>query len=461
MPILMPIPAGRSLGDGRAPVLTGRFAAVGLALLAAALTALALNQMLFAAAALYVLGFLLVASRYPAVALMLIFASAPFQNDLSGGAGAKFSLAEVNLLLTLPILYVRGLVQKQRPRVGPVLLPVLLYFMVCVFSSIIHWRGQTALISLFQMLLYFVVAVGVFYAFAPDPRHYWLAFNTLVAVGVFLAIAGLATNYWFIGLNKNGIADSLTCCFLVGVELILSAQTKRRRVFLSLALPVIAVGLLFSLSRGAWLGTLGGVIFIFALRRQLPRLLRIGLLLLPLLALFWFTLSPASRDYATGFGREHYNINLRYESIDLAESYFHQSPVYGMGVGLRKDYDATNVLLMTLAETGVLGCLGFLLIHAAFFRMIWKAHVRTAPVDPLFSLLCIGGALVLNKFLHGLVDHYWSRGALMATWAAAGMATRAYSMSLGRPTLVGQALKGQTGQALKGQTGQALKGQTD
>lgn len=420
---------GRSLG----PV--ARAATLGLAGAAAAvlLTALALRQPLYAAALLYVAGFLVVTARQPAVALMLIFASAPFQNDLSGGGGAKFSIAEVNLVLTLAALYARCLTLRRLPRVGPILVPVLLYFSVCLCSSAIHWVSGEAVISLVQMFLYFVVAVAVFNEFALDPSQYWPSFYALVSVGVFLALAGLATDYWFIGLNKNGIAASLACSFLVGTELALTAETGRRRVVLLLALGIIALGLLFSLSRGAWLGTGSGVIFIFALRRRLPLLARIGAALLPLLALFWFTLPSASREYAIGFNMEdHYNIKLRYDSIMLTEQYFQESPIYGMGVGLRKDYDATNVLLMTLAETGVLGGVGFLLIHAAFFRMIAQARKRIAPTEALYSLLCIGGALVLDKFMHGLVDHYWSRGALMVAWAAAGMATRAYYIARSR-----------------------------
>lgn len=415
----------------------GRRAALPLAFMAAAvlLTKLAFISLLFPAAILYTVGFLLVAWHYPAVALMLIFASAPFQNDLSGGGGAKFSIAEINLVLTLPVLYARCLLQKQRLHVGPILVPVLLYFAVCVCSSMIHWLGSTALISLIQMFLYFVVVVVVFCAFVPDPQQYWPAFHALVLVGVFLTVAGLATDYWFIGLNKNGIAASLACCFLVTVELILSAKTARRRRLLLLALSVIAVGLLFSLSRGAWLGTLAGVILIFALRRQLPRLLRLFVFLLPLAALFWFTLPQSQRDYAAGFDQNHYNIKLRYDSISLAQDYFEQSPVYGMGVGLRKDYDATNILLMTLAETGVLGVVALLLIHTAFFQMIWRSQKRIARSEALFSLLCIGGALVLDKFVHGMVDHYWSRGAIMAAWAAAGMATRAYYIASDRARL--------------------------
>ncbi|MGI4790072.1 MAG: hypothetical protein ACRYFS_14620 [Janthinobacterium lividum] len=395
-------------------------------LTAVVLTKLAFISLLIPAAIFYVVGFSLVAWYYPGVALMLIFASAPFQNDLSSGGSAKFSIAEINLLLTLPVLYLRCLLQKLRLHVGPILVPVLLYFAVCLFSSSVHWLGATALLSLVQMFLYFVVAVTIFCVFVTDPKQYWVAFHVLIGVGVFLAIAGMATGYWFIGLNKNGLASSLACCFLVAVELILSAETTRRRYWLLAALGVIGMGLLFSLSRGAWLGTLSGVFLIFALRGRLGLLLKIIICLLPLIAVFWFTLPASSRNYATGFGQDHYNIKMRYASIDIAQSYFNQSPVYGMGVGLRKNYDATNLLLMTLAETGVLGALALLLIHAAFFQMIWRTQKQIARSEVLFSLLCIGGALVLDKFVHGMVDQYWSRGAVMVAWAGAGMATRAY-----------------------------------
>jgi hypothetical protein len=396
------------------------------------LTKLSFVSLLIPAAILYVVGFSLIAWHFPGVALMLIFASVPFQNDLSGGGGAKFSIAEINLMLTLPVLYLRCIMQKLRLHVGPILVPVLLYFTVCIYSSSLHWLGPTALISLIQMFLYFVVVVTVFCVFVTDVRHYWIAFHALIAVGVFLAIAGMATNFWFIGLNKNGIAASLACCFLVNVELILSAETVRRRRWLLAALGVIALGLLFSLSRGAWLGTSCGVFFIFALRGKLALLLKICVCLLPFIAVFWFTLPPASRDYAAGFGQNHYNIKLRYESITLAQNYFNESPVYGMGVGLRKNYDATNVLLMTLAETGVLGAVAFLLIHAALLQMIWRAQKQIARPEAWFSLLCIGGALVLNKLVHGMVDQYWSRGAVMAAWAGGGMATRAYYVAMSR-----------------------------
>jgi len=403
--------------------------------IAALLTFIALHELLYAAVLLYLAAFWITSWRHPGIALMLILACAPFQNDLSGGGGAKFSIAEVNLMLTLPVFYGFCLVRKQMPKVGPMFIPIVLYFMVCLCSSLLHWQGGDAIISLVQMFLYFIVAVAVFCSFAARSEQMMLAFQVLVGVGVFLALAGLATNFWFIGLNKNGIAASLASAFLVGTDLCLAARTKSSRLVLLAALGVIGLGLLMSLSRGAWMGTLSGVFFIFLLRREYKLLGRVILAMIPLLAIFWFALPPEAKDYAIGFGTEHYNIKLRYDSLDLARGYFNQSPLYGMGVGLRKNYDATNILMMTLAEAGLLGLAGFLLIHAAFYRMIWRAQAWIAPSETLYTFLCIGGALILDKFVHGLVDHYWSRGAIMAAWGAAGMAARAYYIAQGRASL--------------------------
>ena len=109
-------------------------------------------------------------------------------------------------------------------------------------------------------------------------------------------------------------------------------------------------------------------------------------------------------------------------SVDLAKNYFEQSPVVGVGVGLRKQYDATNLVMSTLAETGVVGLLTFSLIYVSFFRMIWWTRKRVAQTEIQFSFLVVGAALTGCTLAHGMVDHYWSRGAITIAWASVGMA---------------------------------------
>jgi hypothetical protein len=192
---------------------------------------------------------------------------------------------------------------------------------------------------------------------------------------------------------------------------------------------LLVAGLFFSLSRGGWIGAMAGVTLLLLMRREFKMLIRLSAFMVPLIAVCWALLPDQSKNYATGLNKENWNIRMRYVSLDFAKSQFLSSPVLGVGVGLRKEYDATNVFMLTLAETGLLGMAAFLYLHVAMALMVWRARRFAQVNDVLFTALALGGALVLSKFIHGMVDHYWSRGALMIAWASAGMATHAYFVS--------------------------------
>ena len=165
---------------------------------------------------------------------------------------------------------------------------------------------------------------------------------------------------------------------------------------------------------------------LLGLRRKFRLLMQVSIGAVVLIAIGWRFLPSESREYATSLDRKNENIRLRFQSIDYARDIFEANPVLGVGVGLRKEYDATNIVWLTLAETGVPGLVTWLLIHLALTRMVWRDHQYIAQSDILFSLSALGGALVISKLVHGLVDHYWSRGAIMVAWCSAGMATHAH-----------------------------------
>jgi hypothetical protein len=411
---------------------------VGFSLCVACLTTwLAIIAPLLAAALVYVVVFLALAWVRPQIALMLVVIAAPFQNDLSGGGFAKFSLAEINLVLCLPVFLVKNLARKRPLLNGPILVPVLAYFGVCLYSSWVHWLGKDAVISLLQMTLYLWIAVAIFASFAERGQDLKWCLYGIAITGMLFTIAEFATGFSFIGIHKNGAGASLACCTLVSAELWFASPPGRRRMMLAVVLAVTAAGLLYSISRGAWMGTGVGLAVIVGLRREYGLLVRGALLLIPLIAVLWYVMPQDSKDYATGFSPDRANISARINNIAYARELFHRSPTYGMGVGLRKEHDATNLVLFTLAETGVLGLGAFLWVHVAAFRMIWKAQRFIERTDPLFSCLAVGAALVADKFVHGLVDHYWSRGALMMAWSAFGMATGAYYAARSRMDRIG------------------------
>lgn len=426
---------GRGVAVGRP--LTGLLTRVATMLAYGAVVVLlgwtAVRQPIIDIALMYVVVFWTVTWNRPEVALMLIFASAPFQNDISGGGPARFSIAEVNMALTVPVMLVRRSLDRRPVALGPVAIPVFSYFAVCVYSSLANGHGGDVLVPLFQMFLYLVVAVVVFSSLVDREEDLLLPLKGAVGIGVFLSLACLVlrTNY-FLGLNKNGAGASLSCALLIGFEFWLAADTPRWRGWFLAAMAVTAAGLIFTLSRGAWLGALAGILVITAVRRRFLLLLRLLLILAPLAAVCWQFMPSESKTYATNFDQNNWNIHQRFESIDIARRFFEQSPIYGVGIGLRKQYDATNLFWFTLAETGVLGLVAFLLIHLTFFQMIWRGRRLIRPHELPFSLLAVGGALVLDQLVHGMVDHYWSRGAITMAWASAGMATRAYGAALRR-----------------------------
>ena len=242
-----------------------------------------------------------------------------------------------------------------------------------------------------------------------------------------LAVAVLVTHSGYVlNLHKNGVGGSLSCAVIVATELWLAAPTSRRRMIMGWVLATLVAGLFFTLSRGGWVGAGVGIILILAMRREFRTLVKVLVAFVPLICICWFLLPEKSKDYTTGLSAKNENIQMRYNSVEFARENFDQNPYLGVGVGLRKEYDATNLFWLMLAETGVPGAATFVLLQFAVVRMVWKTQKRLSRNDPLYSAVAIGGALMLGRFIHGMVDHYWSRGAITIAWAGAGMATYGY-----------------------------------
>lgn len=371
---------------------------------------------------LYIVAFYALTWKRPWLALALIFAMSPLQNDLSGGGGAKFSIAEINLMLSVPLLLLRG----RRWRMGPVSVPIFLYLLWALICSTINPRDTTTN-SMLQMVLYLVVTVIVFSSLARKEDDFKPALTAMVFVGVFFSLLSLSGRFEFLGLNKNGVGSSLSVAVLVCCELWFNEERKNVKTRLLIAFGIISIGLFMTLSRGAWVGSLVGLFVLCAVRGQYALLIRAAVVLVPLVAVGWFMLPQKSKDYTVGFSaKNNYNIMLRYQSLTLAQDEFEKSPFFGVGVGLRKEYDATNVAMLTLAETGVPGLLLFGLIHVVLLGTVWKTGRKLRRDDPLFPYLALAGALIISRLSHGMVDHYWSRGAITPAWASVGMSTYAY-----------------------------------
>ena len=375
----------------------------------------------------YALIFVALCARRPQWALIAIFATSPLHFDLGSGA-IKYSITEINLILTLPLLALRLREARHGVSLGPLTLPILAYLLVCALSTLINWQGSEAIVSWVQMLLYVVVTVLVFsHLCTPDQLRkvpYYL-----VAVCVGWALFGMKVHFDFMFLKKNAFGASLAVGFLCAYDLWIARGYVKRplrqdkiRLALAGAMLIIFTGLMMTLSRGAWLGTLAGLIVIGIMRGSVKPLLKVGAILVPIVLIVWFNLPPELKAYTFGFDAEqNRNIELRLITLQQTQQLFHDNPIFGAGLGLRKNIDATNVVWLALSETGILGALAFGWIFWNFARLAWRARHILPPSDPRFTLLSLGTALMTYKLAHGMVDHYWTRGALTNAWAGYGM----------------------------------------
>lgn len=369
----------------------------------------------------YATVFWVLALRRPDIALALVFASAPIQNDLSGGGPVKFSIAEINLLLLLPVF----LFQRRRFGGGLVLGATIGYFLVGLGCTLLNWR-PSSLVSLVQIAMYLIIAVLLFGAIPKTLDDYRPSLVGFMLAALVIASAAIVFRSGYVlGLHKNNAADSIAAGFLIALELFLHTKNKWRKRGYLLAVFVLAVGLINTLSRGAWLGAATGMIVIFALRRQFGLILRVGVVGGVLFAVCWSLLPQESKDYAAGLDKDLGNLKPRYESKDFALAQFASSPLTGVGIGLRKEFDATNFVFLTLAETGIAGMAVFLLMEGTIAVAMWRGQSRMSRDSFAFSLVLLACALAAGKLSHSMVDHYWVRGTLLSSWAALGMGTRA------------------------------------
>jgi O-antigen ligase len=188
------------------------------------------------------------------------------------------------------------------------------------------------------------------------------------------------------------------------------------------AILVTLLGLFITLSRGAWLGAVVGLIVIASLNRRFMLLARVLALVVPVIAVMWVYLPDDSKQYAAGFdSKEHKNIAARYANRDTALAAFKQNPAIGVGVSLRKQMDATNLVFVTLGESGILGLLSFLTIQIAYVVLVVRLVKSIPRTDPRFFLLVVSPTLMAVRLTHGQFDHYWVRGATTMAWVSVGV----------------------------------------
>jgi hypothetical protein len=356
----------------------------------------------------------------PQIALTGIIAVTPFVQDL-GGLPIKFSLAEVHLLLAFVVYMVKGVLTRSVKFLGPLTVPVVIYLAVLTWTSIRSGLQEEDIKALVQTFVTCGVTVAVFANMTPNPESMVLSFIWLPIFCLPIAVFEIATGSFNVfGLHKNSIGGSLAAGVVVVANLWYSNVDFSGKRHLLWILLLLGGGLLISLSRGAWIGAIVGLTVSGLLWGRITLVIRTLLVAIPVLLALWLLLPSEKREYATGFQADRWNIKTRMKTQENLQGIISEEPFFGVGIGLRKQVDATNFVLVTLAESGAIGLVAFVCV----FGTIVALGFRVCRSETKKSLILCGSlavGLLTCKIGHGMVDHFWGRGNGTVVWASIGV----------------------------------------
>ena len=369
--------------------------------------------------------------RHVPVLLIAMFGLLPFQMSLTGETAAVSISATDCIALLLVLVLPMMALRRGRIQTGPVGLPMFIFFSVAVISSVVFWSGLGTANSLFRMFMVTLVAVLVF-ANAPFKlitahRCFWAYLIGINVLSVFSLLAFVAGGFlgseYTLGMNKNALGPTFGCGVVIAVGyLLLMRPTPRQRLWLILTLCGATIGMMLSFSRGGWLATAAGFLLVLLLTRNFKAFIVSFIVLASVILAIWHLLPNEAKDYATDVSSHSSNIHSRLVSIDDVMRAYRTSPLIGVGVGLRKQMEPHDVLVLTLGETGIIGLVAFVGMFMSGFYTFFLALRATRGDPQAFPLVVIGAAMLLISLTHGLMDVYWRRGVGFMGWSSVGIA---------------------------------------
>ncbi len=215
----------------------------------------------------------------------------------------------------------------------------------------------------------------------------------------------------FLGPNEWGSFHTIYTLFIIGLFLV--DRHFWRRIAYLILIFLNTYSLMYSFSRGAYIGFLAGLFFIGLIR---TRKLLIPLFIFLIVWKLIVPLSVVERVEGIFIVEEETNevISLGDTKVFTAGrgnlwgkalNYFSQNPIFGTGFRTYiqlTGWDTHNVYLKTMAEQGLIGLLIYLWLYFLAFKSGWRLY-RGADEELVkalgFGFLCaVVGSMVVNVF---------------------------------------------------------------
>ena len=373
----------------------------------------------------YAVAFMVLTWHRIDISLGLVLVLAPWVQDVSGGGGyAKFSAAELHIFMIAIVSVAKVILSRRLFSIGKLTGPVLLYLGVSAVSAYQGGIEREDIIALFQTGIFCFILPFLFMdrnlTQTSQRNILMIAACSTVALGIFQIVAG--PKAFALGIHKNNMGQGMAA----GLSLWLCAWFDSSKGWWSKviipAIAIVTIALIFTLSRGAWVGAASALIALAIMYGRVQLLLRASLVIVPLIVVMWTYLPKDDQEYASSFDRQKYdNIEVRYANFDRTSALIKSSPIIGHGISIRKQLDATNLVMVTLAEGGILGFVLFIIALGTYFVIVFRVVRRIPQSDPRFIIVAASCAVMVSRLGHAQFDHYWVRGASTIAWASVGM----------------------------------------
>lgn len=431
-------------------------AGTGVAALLAA-TSVRFGVLAIVAAGLVLLAVALPSRRAAATVLLLPLCLLPHGVQV---AALWVSASDVLVVALGALLLAERAMNRHEGRLlGPLTVPAIAFVAWTLASAVWAPDAIGPLVEAIQRFAFVVFGTALVAALPRDGRHMrrmLLAFvgaaAVLGAVTVGTAIAeGRFFGVYAAGMHKNTVGYLLSFAFVAGVALIVAwPDDGRAPRWVRPASALILVGLALSGSRGAWVGVVAALVLMLAMRRPhlAPVVTVSGVVLLALLVLL---VPPDLATERAGFDTPHSTAAVRAETWQGGIDTIASAPLLGVGAGnfttpvhgAGSQVDPNNLLLLTWAETGIVGLLLLLTLLTGTLALGWR-QARTLPArgTPMIASLA-GIGILVAAVAHAQFDMFWTRGVALATFMGVGMivwaeqaARRAASEASATPALL-------------------------
>lgn len=346
---------------------------------------------------------------------------------MCGKRSMKFDLLDLTVLAFMVLTLFGGLVSTSQDSIPPALLYcvfMLGYFLVVNLIRSKQWAMRCIIGVMSSSVI--VSAVGLYQNF------FGLGEDTLLGTVALGDIEGRIASTFE---NSSVLAQYLIMVMPLIVASLIVMKHPRARLALIFALVASCMCLVYTWSRGAWLGFIIGIIVFFLMynRKTLTALL-FGAFAVPFLH---FVLPEAIVHRLTGIGnmtdaQAAFRENLWGGVTNMLGDYWQ----CGIGIGegafsrIYRQYafaaienapHTHNLYLQILTELGAIGLIVFLLVIIVWAQSTLTLHKEERRPEKLYSVALFSG--VFSVLLQGMTDHVWyNYRVFLMFWLLVGLA---------------------------------------